>query len=303
MPELSGVTYPVIQLPGMPDFNEEGQDVYVIEDVERWWNAAPPRAVLVPNGGAAGAVASGSWLRTEHYLNLSGWVIAPPQSQEAIREQILTAIPAESTVAINYLGRGWDIDKTVFVRLYDEPTFTKLRDRIKFLLPLVAPDPFKYALSPLAGGMGVFSGASWYEAFSLNTSVWNEQFVSSSGWGEQFSEIAPPGPYGPSLDLSSPGTATSRRLTYTITGPLTAGDWKLVQETASNRQLWANLSLVAGQSLTIDCQRERATFLGSTVPLFGDPHTLEPGGNTYRLISSTSNTVAFATVSAYPAYL
>lgn len=303
MPELSGVTYPVIQLPGMPDFNEEGQDTYVIEDMEGWWDSPPPRAVLVPNGGGAGAVPSGDWLHTEAYHVLSGWVIAAPAAQEAIRAQLLQAIPTTTTVAINYLGRGWDVDKTIYVRRYDRPTITKHRDRIRFALPIVAPDPHKYAMVPLTGGMGVYSGSDWIETYSLNT-AWNEQFVKTgSVWNEQYAQQAFTGPYGPSLTIASPGTVTSRRLTYSISGPLVAGDWKLVQESAGNRPMWAQVSVAAGQTLTVDCQKETATLAGSQVPLFGDPHTLEPGSNTYRLISATDNSIAYATLSAYPAYM
>jgi len=300
-PDAGTHSFPVVQLPDMPDFNEEGQYTYVIENFDDWWDTPPPRAVLVPNGGGAGAVPSGDWLHVEQYLNLSGWVVCPPEAQEAIRQALLLAIPTTSTVQLNYLGRGWDEDKCIFVRRYDKAQFNKSADRIRFTLPLVAPDPNKYGFPAQVGSVGVYSGTNWYEIYT-NSSGWGEVFGNTGGWGEVFSQSVAPGPYVSSLDLSSSGSISSRRLTIDVVGPLTAGGWKLSQETAG-RQMWCNVSLSAGQVLTIDCQREVATLAGSTVPLFGDMFTLEPGTNTFRLISSASNTTAYATITAYPAFM
>jgi hypothetical protein len=296
-------SFPVVQIPGLPDFNEEGQETLVIEDFENWWDTAPPRAVLVPNGGGAGAIPSGDWLHTEAYLVLSGWVIAPPEDQEFWRQSLLVALPTTSTVQLNYLGRGWDVDKCIFVRRYDAPTFTKERHRIRFSIPLVAPDPNKYGFLPVSGGMSVDMGFDWYNSYT-NVSGWGEEYASSGGWYKTYLQEAPSGPYGPSLSLTSDGSVTSYRVTTTVVGPLTAGDWKLEQELASgNRQMWAQVSLAAGQTLIIDSLTETATISGSTYPLFGDVFTLEPGTNTYRLISATPNNDAYALVSALPAYM
>src|SRR5215216_872274 len=169
LPDPTTTTFPVIQIDGLPDFNEEDQDTFVTEDMEGWLSFPPPRTSLSPNGGGAGAVPSGDWLASEDYQTFSGWVLAPPAEQEYWRQALLTCLPTTRGVTLKMLGRGWDVDKQIFdVRRYDRPTFEKRRDRIKFAIPLVLPDPLKYGLNPKTGSVGVDVGGVWYEDFTLS---------------------------------------------------------------------------------------------------------------------------------------
>ncbi len=102
--------------------------------------------------------------------------------------------------------------------------------------------------------------------------------------------------------LTSPGDVVSRRLTIEVTGPLDQGDWFLLNEDTGDR-LWADVALTASQTITFDCYQQHATLNGSDIDadVFGDYLTLEPGTNTYRLVTGTDS-AGFATVSAQPAY-
>lgn len=302
-------TFPVIQIPGLPDFNDASQDTYVIEDFEGWLSFPPPRAVLSPNGGGAGAVPSGDWLASEDYQTLSGWVLAQPENQEPWRQALLTAIPTTRGVTIKVIGNGWDVDKQIFdVRRYDRPTFEKRRDRIKFAIPLVLPDPLKYGLNPQVGSVGVDVGGVWYEDFTLSgAGNYVETFtnVGAGDYRETFKLPTVTTTYPTVLGLLSSGSYTSKRVTVTVNGPVTSSDWYLLQN--DTRRMWVPTSLAAGSNLTIDCYRRRVSFNGVydralTGKLLGVPFTLEPGGNTYKLVTGAASAAPYATISAYEAY-
>lgn len=302
-------TFPVIQIPGLPDFNDASQDTYVIEDLEGWLSFPPPRSSLSANGGGAGAIASGDWLATEDYQTLSGWVLAQPEDQEQWRKALLMAIPTTNGVTLKMLGNGWDVDKQVFdIRRYDRPTFEKRRDRIKFAIPLVLPDPLKYSLAPLAGSVGIDAGGTWYESFTLSgAGNYVETFtkVGAGDYRKTFTLFAPVGAYPSTLTLTSSGSYTSKRVTATVVGPVSSGDWYLLQN--NTRRMWLPYTLSAGTTLTIDCYKRRVSLNGVydrtlSGQLLGTPFTLEPGGNAYKLITGSSVATPYATISAYEAY-
>lgn len=302
-------SFPVLQIPGLPDFNEEDQNQFVVSDLDGWWNTPPPRTSLSPNGGGAGAVPSGDWLFTEDYQTLSGWVLAAPSEQEQWRQQLLVGIPTNRGVTLTYLGRGWDVDKQVFdIRRYDKPIFEKLLDRVKFTIPIVLPDPLKYSLAPLVGSVGIDVGGTWYESFTLSGAGNYVDIYTRLGAGdyaEEFTLLAPVGAYPSTLTLTSEGSYTSRRVTVDVVGPLTSGDWYLLQN--NTRRMWLPYTITAGTTLTIDCYRRRVSLNGVydrtlTGKLLGVPFSLEPGLNTYKLVTGSPVTTPYATVSAYEAY-
>ena len=92
------------------------------------------------------------------------------------------------------------------------------------------------------------------------------------------------------------------RVTVTVTGPLDEGDWFLLHENTGQR-LWVDLSLTADQTVEFDCYQQTATLNGNAIDtnVFGDFLTLEPGENTYRLVTGTDS-AGSATVEAQPAY-
>lgn len=291
----------IIRLEGLPDFNA-GDPAFRVTGFDGWFATPTPDAVYTGNGGGAGGVASGAWLPKEQPMLLAGFIWGEQIDLPGYARALAAALPAQSDGVIQCLANGRDtVDLQIFVRRYDRAEMP-IRGRLDFQIPLLALDPYKYGVAPIEGGMGVYSGSIWYESL-INSSGWGEQFVDSSGWGGQFTQQAPSGPYGESLLLASPGGASSRRLTVTVHGPLTAGDWRLLHENTGH-EMWVDVTVPDGQDLVIDCYTETAYMAGEdlTAYLFGDMLTLEAGGNTYRLTSPSANATAYALVSAYPAF-
>lgn len=285
---------------GMPVFNEA--DEFIITDVDGWEDPAAPDAVFVLNGGGAGAVATGSWLPKERLITVSGAITSEGTQQAAMRRLILAGLPADREVSFVGYANG-DVDMQMFVRRYDKPTFVRLPTYMEFVVPLIAVDPYKYGLTPLVGTMGVWTGEDWYEALTDFSGVWSTPMGLSGGqWSETLIQDVPTGPYPVSLTLDSDGDVSSQRVTFSITGPLDAGDWFLYSET-TGAQFWVEAAVSSDQTLLVDGFNKTATLSGSDVTYlsYGDWPTLEPGPNSFRLVAGASSD-AFAQVSALPAY-
>jgi hypothetical protein len=277
---------------------------YAITELDGWADTAKPDAVLVPNGGGAGSVASGAWLPTEQPLTISGVVFANRATQSVVRAGLLAALPAGAEAVITMQGID-EPDLIAYVRRYDRAQFVQWPDRMTFVLPLIMLDPYKYGLTALSGSMGAYSGSDWLETFALTSGTWYETFAKVSGvWVETYTKAVSTSPYPDSLTLITDATVSSRRVTVMVAGPLVAGDWYLLQQSADNRRMWVEVAVAAGQTVVIDCLNETATLAGSDVShlLFGDMFTLEPGSNAYRLVTNTPNAAAYALVSGLPAY-
>lgn len=303
------VTGPSIVLPGLPSFNA-GDPNFKITGFDGWWGTAKPRSELLPNGAAEGAVAIGPWDFAEAYYTLTGLIRSTSRSTlMTYRRALLAAFPATTESTINVLGNGEDVDLSVAVRRYDAPTIDVSANNLTFTFPLVAVDPFKYGTA-LADSMTVFTGSSWYRTFTIDLVPNPDQFY----WAHTIDLVPNPDQFyaafatdvaaGADLaaNLTSGGDTPSRRLTFTIGGPLLAGDWFILSDTTGKR-LWANVAVAAGQTLTFDCYRQTASLNGASVDtlVFGEYLTLEPGANTYRLVAGTAS-AASATATASPAY-
>lgn len=294
----------VVRVPGLPDFNDSAGGPLRARNLAGWYNTAAPDAVLVANGGGAGAVAAGEWLYAEAYYVLEGSIVSASRAEmESLRALLLRGLPPTGDVSLKVLGGV--VDKQIFVRTYDVPNVEQIAGRkAQFTIPLVAPDPYKYALEPLAGTFGTFTGQRWFREYAESAGKWVRTYAQVGGkWVRTYEQTATDGPFPSSLTLDSPGDAVSRRLTIDVIGPLTAGDW-FVENLATGERMWAEVSVTAGQTLTFDCRARTARLSGASVDhlAFGDYLTLAPGSNTYRLsVGSASD--AHATVTALPAYL
>lgn len=291
-----------IRLAGMPDFNA-GDAAFKITAFDGWFDAAVPDVVLVANGGGAGAVASGEWLLKEAYYTLTGHMDVGRAEQATMRRALLAAFPTGQDGVLICLGNGLDEDLQIFVRRYDAPQ-VNLNRLLSFSLPLVGVDPYKYGLLPLTGSMGVFTGETWFRTYGFNGTNWVRTYAASgSNWVRNYQQLLPTGPFPPSLTLESNGDAVSQRVTFSVTGPLTAGEWWLLHE-GTGQRLWAELSITADQTLVFDSHARTARLNGAVADhfVFGSWVGLHPGQNTFRLVAGTQSE-AFATVSALPAYL
>jgi hypothetical protein len=293
-----------VRLAGLPDFNATDAR-FRITGWEGIFATPVPDAQYAASGGGAGAIASGSWLPKERPMVLSGYVEDELALLPGYARALVAALPATYEASIGILANGRDdLDLQIFVRRYDKADLP-ISSRLDFQIPILALDPYLYALEPLTAGMAAWSGSFWYEAYSKPSSAWVKTYLKpSTAWGNTYSNVVPPGPYPDAAGLTpTSGGVASRRLIFTVGGPLTAGNWRLTQED-TGREMWVQASLTSGQSLTIDVAAETVTMAGEdlTSYLYGDMLTLEPAGSTYRLNVPTPNAEAYAIVSALPAY-
>lgn len=295
------------RIDGLPDFN--GADwAFVITAFDGLDGAVGPRAQMVANGGGPGALAVGSWEPGEAYYTLQGSVeSATPAESATVRSLLLQGLPADHEVSVEALGGSWDIDKQVFVRRYDDVTVEWAGQFLNFTVPLVAPDPYKYALTPLTANAGAFVPADWFRVYDVTTAP-----------GNAFRTYAPDGDvyYRTYLEdesatsalpkvadlAANPYSVESRRMTITVTGPLNAGEW-FVSDDVTGERLWAEVTLRRGQSIVFDCRTRTATIDGVLVNhlVFGDYLTLSPGANSLRLIVGAASE-GYMNVEALEAY-
>lgn len=297
-----------IRIPGLPDFNAD-DPAFKINTFEGWFDSQTPVPVLIANGGGPGSFAVGDWAPGEQYYTLGGRIDVGPSGYATMRRLLLQAFPADREIALACLGNGIDDDLQVFVRLYDRLTVPPGESVLRFTVPLVASDPYKYALEPLAGTVGVFAGVDWYRQYDVTSTPPSRTYVSDGvgGWYRSYARQGNNGPYPLSWGANSPGDATSRRLTITVAGPQPDGWWVERQDADGNvvEQLYVDQALTPEQTVVFDCQPPySATINGADVAhlTFGDFLTLPPGGSTFRLVAP-ADLGGHASFSALPAYL
>lgn len=289
---------------GLPTFNA-GDKSFIVESLDGWDDTATTDSVFVGNGGGPGVCTSGEWLQTEGYLTVTGIIQAPPEAQQIFRSLLLAGLPATSDVPLIVTGGSWDADKQAFVRRFDKPTIARRRNYMRFTVPLIMADPLKYGLVPIAGTMGVWVGESWFGTYTdQGSGIWTRGYgFDGTHWVRTFRQFVEEGAWPDAYTLTSEGDVTSQRLTVSVQGPLSAGDWWLINETTGAR-MWVAADVADGAELVLDCFNKTATLNGTSVDhlVYGDWLTLEPGGNTYRLLASAQS-AGSATVTALPAYL
>lgn len=292
-----------IRIGTLPDFNANDAD-YRITAFEGIFSTPPLDPQFSPAGAGPGSTASGTWLPKERPLSLTGFINAARPALPGIARSLINALPTTAESRIVILGNGYDINLQAFVRRYDKSDLP-ISSRLDFTLQLMMLDPYLYGYDLLEGGIGVNAGSFWYESYVLAGGQWADPYVKvGSDWYRNYSNVQPPGPYSTELALTPPaGGTVSRRLKIKVVGPLSAGDWQLSQ-VGTDREMWVQTTIPAGQEIVIDVFNELVTMNGEDISslLYGDMFTLEPGGSTYMLNSSTPNSTAFAYVTALPAY-
>jgi hypothetical protein len=266
-----------------------------VHTLDGWWTT-PSRNALMSPAPVRGAVATGRWREREKYLTLAGHTIGHDVLD--MRRRIIAAFPEGVDVPVVVTLGG--VSEQMFVRSYDAFDIKLKGNQVRFVLPLVALDPLKYSATPLSGLMGAFAGGSLYLAYTADGSGGYYSTYPEPGPSQTYRDEEPTGAYPDLLTLVSTGDVTSRRLVIKVTGPLTAGDWWLVNE-ATDEALSVEQSLAAGQTLTLDSHEETADIGGSPVEslVAGDWLSLAPGSNTFRLMVGTRNDEAYAEVTAF----
>jgi hypothetical protein len=268
------------------------------------WDATPSLdVILVPNAGGSGAVAAGEWVEKEKYGTLAGRAaIVTRADYDDFRRTLLTAVApgAESELVVE---DDDGVQRRMFVMRADAITPTWVANRwCAYTVPLVAPDPGKYDVGTVEGLVGVWTGDQWFRQYQLASGKWVRRFAEpATVWERDYQQAVVTG-LPVAVQLASPGDDWSDRVSVTVTGPLTQGDWYVLEETTGDK-MWAELSLVAGQSLVFDSFAKQVTLNGSDVTdlMFGEWLRLPPGTSTWRLVAGQQSD-GFAQIEALPRY-
>lgn len=303
--DLAGQGRFKVVLPGLPPFNADDY-AFVVEQFESWESGPAPRAVMVANGGGPGAIAVDPWLPGESYYVLSGSIEADPAVQPSVRRAILAAVTSDVEAPVMVTDAAGE-ELQVFVRVYDRRTITALGNVLTFSLPLVSPDPYKYGVVALTAEAGGFEPEDWFRIYADNAGNWYRTYAADGAvhYRSYIEDEADPAVSLPSSAvITSPGDAISQRVSMTVQGPLTIGEWYIERDDDGSR-IWVDTSLAPGQSLVLDTAERTALLNGSPVDhlVYGDFQTLRPGLNSWRLVVAASGAGSSMNVSALPAYL
>ncbi|HEU5032692.1 MAG TPA: hypothetical protein VFV01_47770 [Spirillospora sp.] len=293
-----------LSLNGLLLHDSENRDAARVLALTGWDDTAELNVLTVPNTGGAGVRTAGTWTSKEKYPTVSGRLAAADRAAfETVRAQLLAACPIGQQVEL-VLDDDLTETQRMFVYRADQATVQWANGLwVAYTLPLVAADPFKYPVEPVVGVCGVFLGQSWFREYAADAPADTARAYRLAGgrWVRTYAQNQPIG-LPDSVQLLSDGDVTSERVTVTVTGPLDAGDWYLTN-LVTGEQLYADLSLVAGQNLVFDCYEQTAFLNGTedvTTLAFGDWLTLPPGASTFQLVAGTDSD-ASATFSALPA--
>jgi len=274
-------------------FNSPGNWAWVCDVMEGWESTAQLELPLVANGGGHGAVLGGPPRAKERYMTLGGAILAENEvAAEDARQLLLEQMPLDGEFQVHRRGR------TMFCRLFDAvDTDLQTPRGFRWTASVVALDPFRYAPEPVTGLAGAFSGAAWFRTYDTG----NQRTYTSNAFTylspEEVTEL-------PSLVvITNDGGATSQRLTLEVAGPLTAGNYRIANETLS-QEMWVDLDIPAGKTIVIDPYTTTVTYGGQDVTqlAFGDWPVLGPGANTFRLYTGDLNQTAYLQVEGYSAW-
>lgn len=222
--------------------------VWVITEIEGWWDMPAPEVPEIPRGFGDGSYdVQGRY--TARTMTLNGVFLTPdPSMVEDARDRLTAAVDLVYKGA--WLLTGTDPIRASFVRLVDRPKFQTVnaRGRTEFQIPLRAPDPIKYS--------------------------WND----AQPDGYDFFEIS-----AKNLNVSGSGTGTIRNVgTYNVPCILEASGPVVGPATIYNRTTNQLIIIVSGfgGSLSAQVENKQLSFDESTLLDIATLTTRNPHGFT-----------------------
>jgi len=253
-----------------------------IDRIEGWRGTAEVDVIMTKIGFADGEIAASRFSSRARYMTLEGYVQAQGRdfTEDILNDLIWDAFPYNQDIE---LVRYEPVPKKITVRVagaIENPQPTD--DGYRFLVPLVAPDPHKYALTDLpANPIGISGMSGGGVNFPIN-------FPVSYGTEETGQSNV--------MVLSNEGNAYAP-FVATLIGPIEQG-WR-IENTVNGDFVAFSVSLNTGDTLVIDTKEETALLNGYSVDgrLVGDFFRLPPRGNAIRLFGQY-NPTAQLTISA-----
>lgn len=234
-----------------------------------------------------GAVSSEFFAAEPKAMIVGGYVVA---STRAIAQQLWDIIVRDGFPRNKALTivRQEPVPKQMTARVSGKRTIAWTGPlAFRWGVPLMAEDPFKYALAPNVGNAGVAGQSTGGRKYPRKYPM---------KYNTVFSGVQN------SVTINNTGTGDSQRFIVNINGPLNRGGWRLANET-TGEFIRFDVGLLVTDTLTIDFKRGVSLLNGYpvTAGLTGDFFSLKPGPNTLKLYGDYDVAAGF-TVTAYSAW-
>ena len=268
---------------GFVNFNDADTGELVVEHayvdvLDGWTNTPSPVVITAQKAIGDGAETAPRFYSQGRNLHVEGMVATSgyDQTEDAWNDLVFKGFPLNDDIQITAQG---PIPKYVIGRVISQVSILQIMpDGFRFGVDLLCDDPWKYdAVNSLFGSSGIAGGSTggltWPVTWPL---VWN---ASIDGIGN-------------GVTLTNIGNADTLP-EITISGPLDTG-WRIENET-TGEFLSFDVSLSAGQTLTIDSKTETASVDGSPVVglVDGDWFPLRPGANLIKLFGNYDPETSF----------
>jgi hypothetical protein len=264
-----------------------GAGHWCIDVLDGWDDTADLELASSLRGGVDGEVLGSFAQAKARHLLIRGYVVAGDRARsEALKDQIRSSWPRNVDLV---LSRYEPVPKFVRCRRNGKIEFPPGEDvgtGFAFRLPVIAPDPFKYALAPVSGSAGVAGQSTGGRTYPRTYPM---VYTTTTGSGN-------------AVVIVNAGTAPTPPY-ITLTGPLVKGAWRVVLENTGDT-FQMDIGLGAGDTMVLDFRNRLALLNGYpvTANITGDYWYLPPKvSSTVRLYADFDPAAGIA-VSAYSAW-
>jgi hypothetical protein len=240
------------------------------DTLEGWSDTPEIDVVSTPQGGHTdGEVAGDFFPASARHMIVGGWGNAATRADaESLSDVIIRdAFPRNQLIR---LTRYESVPKFLDCRVSDKRTIQWVGPySFRWVVPVMAPNPFKFGLTPEIGGpVGVAGQSTGGVAFPITFPF---SFTTISAGSEN------------SIILVNRGTASSFPV-VTLHGPLVKGGWRLSNDTTGD-DIRFNVGLGATDVLVIDFGAQTALLNGAVVTssITGDFWSVVTGPNVIKL--------------------
>lgn len=276
------------------------QDSNFITDLLEGWDDTPAiDTAIVAAGGSDGVYMAGQWLSKEKYLTIGGAGHAYGGGRlgaEALKRQLKAAFrPGEEVVLTRTIdGHGF----SMFVRLYDIIKIDQPVDEgFRYTIPVMSLDGMTYGSIPSVATGGAYSGTTWYRTYTSEARTYGASEERS------YVELGDTMAYPEVATILNEGDSVSKRVTMTISGPLSSGDWYIINIT-SGEIFFLDITVNPGDQLVVNTIDESVTINGVDIShlMYGEWMTAAPGYNTYKLVAGSATNESYAIISVLSAW-
>lgn len=248
------------------------------------WDETPELDVssLAIGGGVDGEILGDRFPARARHFMASGWVMAETRADaENLMDVIMRdAFPRNKDIK---LVRYETIPKYLNCRVSAKRTVERVGPQdFRWIVPLIAGDPFKYDNDPPAGSSGSAGVAGQSSGGRSYQRTYPLQYTTTTE-GEDANSVT----------LVNRGTAETYA-SIIVTGPLASGTWRISNET-TGEDIKFNIALVAGDVMDIDFRNGIALLNGFpvTATITGDFWKLQPGPNVIKLFGDFDPAAGF----------